>query len=410
MVKDNTKNSGLLGRYVWLVEVIGRNGKITFDTINKIWLESPLNPMKEPLPKKTFQNHCAKIKELFGVDILCDRKANYSYYLDNMKDLKRGDFRRWLFGSISVNNMMNEYPFLRDRVVFDRTPETGKCMVPLLESMKTSLMVRFEYRSYRDNDVHIFKVAPYCLKVFRFDWYLLGKVLPVGRLQIFSMDRISNLEITGPVFHLPVNFNGEKFFENYYGAMVTDVPKLQKVILKARDGHQEYLRVRPMHHSQREIEIHPDWSLFQYELCPAADFIEAILSQGNAVEVLEPQSLREQVVLNLKKSIEQIHGIGYCEFVGFFVLLRICVNVWAYLLSLSCRFSAGISTRRMCLLLRLPNADFWRRRIALKAATMTGTFRRFLLRRSFFLPDVSRHPEPRSVLRAGIPVLTARRS
>lgn len=27
-----------------------------------------------------------------------------------------------------------------------------------------------------------------------------------------------------------------------------------------------------------------------------------------------------------------------------------------------------------------------------------------------FLPDVSRHPEPRSVLQAGIPVLTARRS
>lgn len=54
MVKDNNKNSGLLGRYVWLVEVIGRNRKITFDAINKIWLESPLNPMKEPLPKKTF--------------------------------------------------------------------------------------------------------------------------------------------------------------------------------------------------------------------------------------------------------------------------------------------------------------------------------------------------------------------
>ena len=159
MVKDNNKNSGLLGRYVWLVEVIGRNRKITFDAINKIWLESPLNPMKEPLPKKTFQNHCAKIKELFGIDILCDRKADYSYYLDNVKDITRGDFRRWLFGSISVNNMMNEYPFLRDRVIFDRTPETGKCMVPLLESMKTSLMVRFEYHSYRDNEIHIFKVA-----------------------------------------------------------------------------------------------------------------------------------------------------------------------------------------------------------------------------------------------------------
>ena len=100
MVKDNNKNSGLLGRYVWLVEVIGRNRKITFDAINKIWLESPLNPMKEPLPKKTFQNHCAKIKEIFNVDILCDRKANYGYYLDNVKDIKRGDFRRWLFGSI----------------------------------------------------------------------------------------------------------------------------------------------------------------------------------------------------------------------------------------------------------------------------------------------------------------------
>ncbi len=304
MAKGNTMKTSLFSRYTWLIETIGRNGRIAFEGIDQAWMLSSLNQDKEHLPKKTFQNHCAKIKELFGFDILCDKKDDYRYYIDNAENLERGDIRRWLFNSISVNNMMNEYPFLKNRVIFDRTPDGHRCLLSLLRSMKTGLMVRFCYRSFRGGKPMVVRVAPYCIRAFKLDWYLLGKMFPGGHLQIFSLDRISEIEITGPTFILPVDFNGEKIFSDFYGALITDAPHPQEIKLKVKYGQQEFFRVRPLHHTQREVETTPEYSVFSYRLCPTTDFIQAVLSQGYTVEVLEPQSLRESVTNNLQKSIE----------------------------------------------------------------------------------------------------------
>lgn len=309
MENDNGAfKASLFSRYTWLVETIGRNRNITFEGIDGLWMDSALNPEREHLPKKTFQNHCAKIKELFGFDILCDKKAGYGYYVDNSRELKRGDIRRWLFNSISFNNMMNEFPVLRDRVLFDRTPDGHRSILQLFRSMKLDRVVRFIYRSFRGGEPQMFKVAPYCLKIFRLEWYLLGKVMPGGRLQIFYLDRISELEITDSVFHLPANFNGDKFFSNYYGVMVAGESVVQEVLLKVMDGQQEYLRVRPLHHSQQEVERARDYSVFRYELCPAADFVQTIFSFGASAEVLAPQSLREDVENNFKVALARYRG------------------------------------------------------------------------------------------------------
>ena len=96
--KENTAR--LFNRYVWLVDLIYRyNHKITFEEINDRWINSDLNSSGEELPLKTFHNHKTAISDMFDIDIECDRRNGYTYYIDNADDMERGGVRSWLVRS-----------------------------------------------------------------------------------------------------------------------------------------------------------------------------------------------------------------------------------------------------------------------------------------------------------------------
>lgn len=61
-------NKNLLFKYIWLVDTIGRAGKITFEELNDRWMRSSLNDGEE-LPKRTFHNWRADVEELFDINI-----------------------------------------------------------------------------------------------------------------------------------------------------------------------------------------------------------------------------------------------------------------------------------------------------------------------------------------------------
>ena len=54
--------ANLLGRYVWLMDILRRHKRLTFEEINELWQESGLS-YGEELPLKTFHNHKKAIKD-----------------------------------------------------------------------------------------------------------------------------------------------------------------------------------------------------------------------------------------------------------------------------------------------------------------------------------------------------------
>ena len=74
--------------------------------------------------------------------------------------------------------------------------------------------------------------------------------------------------------------------------------------LKAYREKPHYLRSLPLHHSQREIESNTDYTIFEYKIAPTYDFIQEILSHGNQLEVLSPDTFRQQI----KAIIQEMHN------------------------------------------------------------------------------------------------------
>ena len=64
------------------------------------------------------------------------------------------------------------------------------------------------------------------------------------------------------------------------------------------------MRTLPMHYSQRELFSCDDYADFELTLRPTYDFYMRLMSWGNMIKVLEPQSLQDELYKWLRKTME----------------------------------------------------------------------------------------------------------
>ena len=284
----------LFNRYIWLVDTIYRTGKITFEEINDRWLRSYMSEGKE-IPLRTFHNHRIAIEELFDINIECDKRNGYVYYIENREDMERGGVRSWLLNTFAVNRLINESHKLKHRILFEQIPSGQRYLTPVIEAMRDELTLEMTYQSFWRDEPTTFEIEPYCVKIFKQRWYVVAKSLYYDAIRIYSLDRIHNLKVTESSFKLPKNFNPETFFENAFGIIIDERVEPCIVKIRAFGNKRKYLQTLPLHHSQEETEIVEDHSVFSYFISPTFDFKQEILSHGDEIEVLTPDWFRDEM-------------------------------------------------------------------------------------------------------------------
>lgn len=102
-------------RYLWLLSTIKSFGPLNFEDINYYWHRSTLNEDGVGLPKKTFFNHCQAISEIFNIDIICDRKNGYKYYIDEC--LQADKWQAGFLNELVIQESISENPLMRDKIL-----------------------------------------------------------------------------------------------------------------------------------------------------------------------------------------------------------------------------------------------------------------------------------------------------
>lgn len=293
-------SKNLLNKYIWLVETIYKAKFISLEEINKLWLEEDMSEGME-IPRKTFNTWKNQAEELFGININCERKGGYHYYIENADDIKNGGFRNWLLESVSVGNLLLENKSLSSRIMLENVPSGKEHLARILEAMKKNEVLEITYKSYWEEDEKTLKVAPYCVKLFRQRWYVVARRLFDDKIRIYSLDRIRQLSVKTENFTYPNDFSPENYFDGFFGIInIKDVP-VETVVLKVDAGQANYMRALPLHSSQKEVERNIFGSIFTLKIRPTFDFIQEILWNGDAVEILEPQWLRLEIAGKVKR-------------------------------------------------------------------------------------------------------------
>lgn len=297
--------ANLFGRYVWLMDILRRYKRLTFQEINELWQESGLG-YGEELPLKTFHNHKKAIKDIFDVYIECDRKDGYRYYIDKPERIEGNNLRSWLISSYATLNQIQADNKLEDRIIFEEIPSGQTWLTCIADAMRRNHVLSITHQGFGKPEPSTFDIEPYFLKVMKRRWYVVARspyysernkeqgVKPSDVYLVYALDRISDIQDTGWTFKMKKNFDVHSYFEGCCG-IITSNESPQKIVLRAYNGFADYLRTLPLHESQREIGSDDESTLFEYHLKPTFDFYQLVLAQGDQVEVLEPESVRDEM-------------------------------------------------------------------------------------------------------------------
>ncbi len=291
MPKQNS--SILFNRYIWLIDLIYSAGYITREEIDRRWSRASLNFDHESMiPERTFHRYKDAIQEMFQIDIRYNKSRGY--YIENTEDIQRDELRQWLIGTFAVENLIGESSELRRRILLEDIPSGQRHLTLIIEAMRDGVKIRIIYQSFHSAEPSTFILAPYCVRVFRQRWYVLGTSEKGKELRLYGLDRILNTERTTIPFVPPENFDAEAFFANGYGVTVDErKPEIVRISVDAYQAN--YLRSLPIHPSQEETERNNDYSVFQFFIVPTYEFIKELLSYGGTLEVLSPKWLRKEI-------------------------------------------------------------------------------------------------------------------
>ena len=288
-------------RYMWLVELLYSRGALTKEQIDHYWARSYYNEKKEStIPKRTFVRMKEAIAMLFDIEISFSKTRGY--YISNREDISQDDIRSWRINTFAVSNILHESADLKGRILLEDIPSGNRFLTQVIDAMRQSKTIMVEYQNFQMSQPCEFEISPYCLKVFKQRWYILGPRTDSKDLHFYSLDRFCSLTITEHEFSVPKRFDAEEYFLGFYGIM-RDNNKVERVRVQATAFRANYLRSLPLHNSQKEIERTADHSVFEYRVAPTADFIQELRAIGPDITILHPQWLRERMIEEAKQII-----------------------------------------------------------------------------------------------------------
>ena len=266
----------LFKEYVWLVNTIKRARRITFAEIQEKWLDTEMSGGVE-FARSTFNRHKDAIQDIFGIYIDCDRKGGYKYYIGNENVLHEDTVQNWI------------------------------------NAMQKKVRVAVKYRRYESDNITEVDFEPYCLKLFNQRWYVLAHFYRDATPEkeerdyygVYSFDRIQEISLTDVKFEVREDFDAQDYFSECFGVVAGDGTPAERIILRAYGKQRYYLHDLPLHHSQKAIGQGENYTDFEYYVRPTYDFCGHILSLGNQLKVIYPQSLADKLCLMMADALKR---------------------------------------------------------------------------------------------------------
>lgn len=171
------------------------------------------------------------------------------------------------------------------------------------KAISNKQVLQFSYQRF-GQEPFVLTFHPQYLKEYNGRWFVLGEAdrkpyqaynVPLDRI-VGEVKEVNDVEyITAPKGFY------QEFFRNIIGVTHENGAKVEEVIIRTKTDYQHgLLLTKPLHHSQKETlpfgEHHGQWyGEVRLTIEPNRELRGRILLYGESLEVISPQSLREQI-------------------------------------------------------------------------------------------------------------------
>lgn len=156
-------------------------------------------------------------------------------------------------------------------------------------------------------DVLKWIIHPYYLKQFNNRWFLLGYNNEYEDLSIVALDRIGGLEIADVPFVRNKDFNFDAYFQDIIGVSLEKGKEVEHVRLKFSPSRLPYVLSKPIHHSQ-QLEDEAE-GIVAIDVIPNKELLSELIWFRDDVEVLSPESLREEIKSKIGEMYKKYFGV-----------------------------------------------------------------------------------------------------
>jgi len=149
------------------------------------------------------------------------------------------------------------------------------------------------------------KVDPYRVWFFDGTFYVIGLCHMRNEVRIFALDRIKMLHQTKETFKVPEDFNLDDFMGSSFG--VYQGPPIPIKVWFHPDVA-GYIKEKIWHESQKIHQRDNGSIIFEAEVAGTDEIRFWIMTWGSKAEVLEPESLREEVRFEAERMARLYEG------------------------------------------------------------------------------------------------------
>jgi predicted DNA-binding transcriptional regulator YafY len=115
------------------------------------------------------------------------------------------------------------------------------------------------------------------------------------KIKSFALDRLTNLEITNQTYQYPDFYNIEQSYRYSFGIISPNDEAPQNIILSFDPFQGKYIKTLPLHDTQEVLVDNEEEVRIKLKLCVTHDLVMELLSFGDNVKVMEPNSLVAEI-------------------------------------------------------------------------------------------------------------------
>jgi predicted DNA-binding transcriptional regulator YafY len=190
-----------------------------------------------------------------------------------------------------------------DFIDFEKVPESwgNDFLSPLIESIRDRKVIEIYYQPFYEDKPYFIHVHPYLLKEYHHRWYLIGLNDQKKELRTYGLDRIWEIKALNKLY-IPMNFNAKEYFKNTVG-VISPTGTPQKIKIEVKKPQAQYLITQALHSSQSIDYEDDDRIIFTYRVHSTYEFKVLLLGLGSDVKVLEPETLKDEIIKELKEAL-----------------------------------------------------------------------------------------------------------
>lgn len=293
-----------LKKCLYIIHLLERKGALSLKEINESFQYSSL--YDDDIQPRTF----ARYKDFIADNFPCYVEYNQSigkYELVKDKNLygEEDSLYDYLLSAYHIEGMTELALKHRDRIMLMDAPNGVENVQTVLEAIDQQRGLECDYWSYNKQSKKHLTIIPYFLRTWEQRWYLVAEPLnPHHGQSVFALERMSSMWLTEEKMLPSKKISVKDYFKDCFGINHSDDPKPERIRIKVLGAQVNYVRALPIHESQREVEKGEDWSIFEYNLEPCYNFYQQLLWHREKLEVLEPESVRNEIKALLKKMLE----------------------------------------------------------------------------------------------------------